>query len=103
MPPAPMSARISYGPSRVPASSFMEGRFALLYCTPFPGHARFATFFLLFSARSELNAEFGETAPVTCNRRCCSLAKTQPTVIMQAHCRGYKPEPHDSTLKAGAP
>src|SRR5260370_11318697 len=61
------------------------------------------SFSYCFQPSSTLSVGFGEAARVPCNRRCCSLAKTQPTAIMQAHCRGYKPEPHDSTLQAGAP
>src|SRR5229473_1090784 len=46
------------------------------------------SFSYCFQPSSILSVGFGEAARVPCNRRCCSLAKTQPTAIMQAHCRG---------------
>src|SRR5262249_55737781 len=58
----------------------------------------FSYCFQLIVARRQIPRD---TTRVSFNRRCCSFAKTQPTVLMQAHCRESKPEPHGSTLQAG--
>src|SRR5258708_29488199 len=48
------------------------------------------SFSYCFQPSSIRSAPFVEAARVPCNRRCCSLAKTQPTAIMQAPLQGVE-------------